>query len=540
MQIIEKREDGKLILIENYRVRGEHIKQHAMQESLQEFIIEGNKFKCLAAFRFPISRPDEKNLNDRYYNTPLWENVIKMKMGEGSYGLMDHPEGDGSTKDRFCVWHNVHISEDKKLTLADCYLFGRWGQDVLDGLEAGGEVGLSTVGFGEFKEDGCTIDEATYELDRVADFVLHPSYEVYGSLSDNIADASVKENTSNESVKDLKENKEKKDVKPMKQRQTLEERDFRRKITDAVNGIDLLPDLAEKLFQYEEIISYFEGVDYAEDLKEEIHAKYVELIEYKEDLVLKGFSHDALVEKHEILQTQHIALTEDFNGLRETIKGKDKESVVTQSLADDLKLYCSKLKDVVITEKAKQNGMYSGDEYHELFVFSQEQGTILENKNTQVVDLLVQIDTLTEKVTGFESVKEARQTRIIDRKKKITEATEKDINDAKVKEDAEKEYDRTHSMHFNETSQVEKYFNEKIASFPNLNLSSIKDEVLACKTVVEAQIKFSRLKAVLEVSPLEEAYSRETYVVKSKKEEVFPSKKLKESTNTTPSYEGWV
>ena len=84
-------------------------------------------------------------------------------------------------------------------------------------LEAGGKIGLSTSGFGEFKEDNQTIDPDTYELERVADFVFNPSFQVYGENSDRLDTTDKKESVEKvdsplieevqDKEKDMQENK---------------------------------------------------------------------------------------------------------------------------------------------------------------------------------------------------------------------------------------------------------------------------------------------------------------------------------------------
>jgi hypothetical protein len=177
----------KIKLVESFIVTDKEyskVEDNTLTESEKLLSIEeaGNKksYKAEAIYTFPISKPGQKNLNERIYPVKLWEKVIKEQQGFGNYGLMDHPEKEGSTKDAFCVWRNVRFSENKKLVLADAYLFGPWGRQVKEALEAGGKVGLSTSGFGEFEKDEMTVRADTYELERVADHVLNPSYAVFG------------------------------------------------------------------------------------------------------------------------------------------------------------------------------------------------------------------------------------------------------------------------------------------------------------------------------------------------------------------------
>ena len=144
---LEKREDGKYKLIENILIPASDIKPLPLTEESREIVRNGKKYKCIAAYTFPISRPDNENLNGRIYSSALWENVINKKMGNGNFGLCDHPEGDGSVKDAFTVWHNIRFSESRQLIVADAYLFGEWGRHCKEAIDAGGKIGLSSVGY---------------------------------------------------------------------------------------------------------------------------------------------------------------------------------------------------------------------------------------------------------------------------------------------------------------------------------------------------------------------------------------------------------
>ena len=186
-------------IVETYTVRPEEFHKQVINEGINSNSIrmiegeDGQSYKALAVYTFPISRPDEENLNGRIYTSKLWEKVIKEKQADGCFGLMDHPEDDGSTKNCWCVWRNLRFSDDRKLILADAYLFGFWGKQVLEALEAGGSIGLSTSGFGEFEDDNKTLNPKTYLLERVADHVLNPSYSVFGHQEDLKSDVGVNE-----------------------------------------------------------------------------------------------------------------------------------------------------------------------------------------------------------------------------------------------------------------------------------------------------------------------------------------------------------
>lgn len=156
---------------------------------LRELNVGGRMRKILASYRVPISKYTE-NLNGREYTRPLWERVKKLGMGENRYGLMGHPpdDSDGNPRDTFCVWTNLELTED--IVYMTMHLFGDNGRQVKEAIDAGGDIGLSSVGFGEIGENGRTVIVESFELDRPADYVLNPSQETFGSSYDEVTNTS--------------------------------------------------------------------------------------------------------------------------------------------------------------------------------------------------------------------------------------------------------------------------------------------------------------------------------------------------------------
>lgn len=199
------KEKGKVLLIEQINISNPVIQKPTNQQSLVESS-NGNQYKSLAIIRnVPVTKFTE-NANGRIYPRPLWENVVRNKLAEGTYCLADHPVGDsdGSVKDIVGVWRNFKLKEDKGV--ADLYLVGKLGQHFLETLEAGGSNGLSSVGFGELQEDEKTVDPESYELLRLSDWVLSPSQGVYAK-SDNIDYNSINRLTESENYTNKKERK---------------------------------------------------------------------------------------------------------------------------------------------------------------------------------------------------------------------------------------------------------------------------------------------------------------------------------------------
>ena len=154
---------------------------------LSEAVIKENGRKCLGAFKMPISRVDVRNANGRIYGRNLYEKVIR-EFRKDTFALCDHPEGasSGSIKDAAAVISNPVI--EGNTVFADFYLFGPNGRLILEALEAGAQIGTSSVGYGELLE-GDIVDPATYEVERFADFVLTPSQGTFGSLDGAITES---------------------------------------------------------------------------------------------------------------------------------------------------------------------------------------------------------------------------------------------------------------------------------------------------------------------------------------------------------------
>ena len=131
-----------------------------------------------------------KNKNGRIYSKQLWEAVGHRKSFEGGSCLADHAEKEGSTT-RICgTWHNFRVNEN--YATADLYLIGEHGQLFLEAiLSKNKNLGLSTVGFGDFLSDGITVNPDTYELseESVCDWVLTPSQGVFATY-ENYVDTS--------------------------------------------------------------------------------------------------------------------------------------------------------------------------------------------------------------------------------------------------------------------------------------------------------------------------------------------------------------
>jgi hypothetical protein len=155
------------------------------------------KYQALAIVRnVPFTR-FTRNRNGRTYLRELWQRVLETI--EGSLSFCDHPlentnyhphSGDGSME-RICgVFHNARLGEE--CGYVDWYLVGPIGKLILETLQAGAKgVGLSTVGFGQIKENYYdangfilegVVDPETFIYERT-DCVFQPSQGVFATIA---------------------------------------------------------------------------------------------------------------------------------------------------------------------------------------------------------------------------------------------------------------------------------------------------------------------------------------------------------------------
>lgn len=523
------------------------------KEDLNESIIsvkeaQGDKqYKALAVYTFPISRPNQRNLNNRIYTDTLWENQIKNKRGEGCFGLMDHPENEGSVKDTWCVWRNLRFSADKKLILCDAYLFGNWGRQVLEALEAGGRVGLSSSGWGDFLEDNTTLNPETYELERPADFVLNPSYEVFGVQDDLIESMKNEQISSNLTAINESETlevspKEKieennKMVENKKASPSLEERNFSFNMRSMFKEACKIEDIQERIKENKTLIGYLEG--HEDSIKAEIEAKIVS----DEQAIVEGYKKSFELEnKNKELEEQIANLTktvEESASLKETIESlnkqietlkeqvKENESLKEEfenacTLLDSMKEYTTKQEELVRLAKAEKNSMVSAKEYKETLAFSEELEEENKKLKREALSLKRKLSFLLEASKKKEDDDEDDEDEDDDDEDEVKEPETKS-NDKDDDEKEEKKESR-YSIYKGLNPDVVDYYED--LEYRNPKVVKIKEEILSKHTVLEAQKTYLKLKALVEEKDTKlYRLGEKTYV---------------EKTTKNPIREGWL
>lgn len=147
---------------------------------------------------------NNKNRNGRIYNKKLWENIfadanmLERLNSRRMLGELDHPNDDGQVRRTSHIVTELRPDWDAGLVYGTLELLNHDQGDaaLLRALvEQGMQVCVSSRGFGDYLDDGCTIDPESFKL-ITFDIVLDPSVpvaklnQVAEKLNESLADES--------------------------------------------------------------------------------------------------------------------------------------------------------------------------------------------------------------------------------------------------------------------------------------------------------------------------------------------------------------
>jgi hypothetical protein len=235
-------------LVENILVPGNLIEK--LDVPLKEATVGDKSYPILAVYRFPFTRPGQKNLNNRIYPYELWDRVFQQNPITTS--LVNHPEDDGDPARIWAVMKNGGYNQDRTLGLVDCYVIdNEFGKTAIGVLVAGAGIGLSSSGLGDFEADGITVCPNTFELERWADWVCQPSSSVFGTLDDKKESIVLPEGN----AKPVEEGKQ------MKTLTLREKRELEASLKKIYEDIKVISNLKERLSRAKEALTFYEGED---------------------------------------------------------------------------------------------------------------------------------------------------------------------------------------------------------------------------------------------------------------------------------------
>jgi hypothetical protein len=343
------RAKGKTLLIEdcNYiitKTNLEVLKEGTLIES------DGKKYEALAVVKnCPVSKYTI-NKNNRIYGKDLWETIQKSGNFEGTYSLADHPVEEGSVKDTWGIWHGLTLTEDG--AFSNLYLIE---EKPLRILKAGGSLGTSSVGYGEFQEDGQTVDANSYELERLGDIVLNPSQGTFASF-ENIQETQknekkeqsfLSENTNNKIEID-KENSIKDNNSEDLQMNKLEVLNAKNHIKNALKEAKESTNYKDQIDKLEEMF-----VDVPDELTEQKNKISETISELKtkmsEEIVNKSKSLEEKVKEYTELKTKFDTVNASLTSMTENFKKA--EAIINKAgLQEDTDKVCYKTADAQMME----------------------------------------------------------------------------------------------------------------------------------------------------------------------------------------------
>jgi len=532
---------AKQRLQESFQINKENIKKLSLKESEQIIEKDGEQYNCRGAYEIPVWRLDEKNLNERNYTSSIAEKL--MSESKTTLGLANHPEGEADVKDTFAVEKNPHVREG--IMYVDAYFVGANGELANEIIEAGGEIGLSSSAFGEVQKDGTVLTEG-FAIERYADWVESPSYQVYAGkdtkiitnesveeitagkikeedvITATMIDATAvnedelsEENSTNIEEEDKKVNheKEKKERVMPETKDTklsIEEKNLKLGVKHLFQEAEAVEDLKEKRGKYEEILNYCEGVSFASDYIEKANEEIGKINQMFYELADKGKEVDSLKESSE---KEKQGLEEQLKEKQEEIQAIEEKFDKAVEMLDDLKLREQKINEMYKIVVAEKNGMVTASDYNELNKYCEKVEKELKEAKKENRDLK---KALTEKKR--EKPVTVKEDEKVVEKEPIQEATT-------TEEDLEQ---YNNSPNFEE---ILEWYEEKVKVFPKIK--EFKEEILTKRTIMEAQRAFLRFKDLIEDAP--SPYKTKYYGGLAKTE----SKAKRSHTSSMKIREGW-
>jgi hypothetical protein len=507
-------------LIENFSLHSKSIKEIPLKEKL----IESNGMELIAKrkFRCPVSRYDYENLNGRIYSKKLWEKVIKEQkdIWEGCPCLADHPTGDdsGSVRNIVGIWNNLHFGESKdNLLYADITFVGDLGQKAIDVMEAGGRVGFSSSGFGDLKEDSKYIDEATYQIERISDWVLTPSQEVYGYIDDELKET-IKEEINildKTSTNIVEENIITEKSKEKHMLNEIEKKNFKMGVNNLKKSALAESDLSKKLTLFKEIVEYTQDVEEGKDIFTEA-TKEIEIIEGKiAELAKKGEKLDEAVSKVDEVSKQKEKVETVLTEKEKVLTKVSEKYEVAKSMLEDLRIREKNIKKMYEISIAEKNGMVSAEDYVKLNEYSESLEDKLNSLKDEIRKIKKENMILKRKLESDDEDEDDEEDKVDEKKKKekqeylrLKRKFEADKKDDKEDDDEEIDDDDTNaermakvraakkdSYNFRNDNEVMEYYLD--IKKHNPNVVKIKETILECKTVKEASHRYMTLKDLI-------------------------------------------
>jgi len=387
-----------------------------------------------------------------------------------------------------------------------------------------------------------TIDPESYEIERVADFVLDPSYEVYGRQEDVISNPEPLEdettiraygehttakrgNTMNESTQTNKVH-------------VVEQKNFKMSVRGLLRDARANEDVQARLDAMNEILTYFDDVDFAQDLKEEVEIEIDALNEQIRDLARKGEALPELEEGTKNLNEQITVLTEENASLKEEVEALTGKYEDATELLDSLKVFANKVRSLYESMRARANGMIKADEYQELLAYVEEKEVEINDLKEQLVEARVQAPA---KAAKKEELRNARRRPApkMERKtvKRRTATKRRSMKEGFVPPSYAPK--KTDTLLEDANTEVALYYQDLEGANPRV--VKIRKEILGSKTLMEAQMTYLRLKGLIDDDDMETVERRDINRIDSGDKELMKEHQVAAlSRREAPAHKDWI
>jgi len=442
-----------------------------IKESSNKIVHEGKEYKSLSEWEIPVWRLGRKNLNGRTYHESLGKRIEEMCKNLVTAALADHPHGDegGSVKDILAVSKNPHVREG--ILWVNTIIVDENFENKLEKMtEAGYGLGVSSSVFGDVDSEGNVLDESV-EVERYFDFVLDPSYQVYVTKESHKGSSSTTESTINNKL--INEDTNNKGEIPMdNSKQEAMDKVYRLNIKGLMTEAEKKTTLAEKVSAYEDISASIDNT--FPDIKESIDEKLTKLRHEAIILAEKATQVDKLTEDVAIKENEKNSLKENFDKLSKEKEALDKKYAESCKLLDELKENYNKSLSVIENQTFELGSRFTAKEYESLVV--KENDTIKTKKSykeqLEKLSLLVE-----EQKKNINSLKEENSKL----KEKETSVIEESVEKKTVSKKEDLELDIRNDR------EVNNYYNDLCSYDENFTRQDVKEKILDCKTVMEAQ-----------------------------------------------------
>lgn len=386
------------------------------------------------------------------------------------------------------------------------------GQLAKEILEAGGDIGLSSSAYGDIDEKSKQIMLEGFEVERYADWVDSPSYEVFATGEGKLdieKKTTVEEQKKTELIEDKSTNitntdKKTKEKTIMAEKKetglSIEEKNLKIGVSNLFKEVDNMDSPRKKLVGLAEIIEYCNGEEFAQEYTEKAQTQIDTISEDLHKLAEKSKTQEtelkSLQEGKEDSDKSIEELTTELTELKVTMTEVTEKYDVATGLLDDLKERENKLKEMLDVALAEKNGMVTASEYKELQLYVEsieEDLKKLKESNLEYRKRLKKNAKKKDEDLNDELINSLDEDETEDGKEDIKEDA-KDTGKEEIEEDDDGSY------HFKwDNVDVQHYYEDLLEQNPNVE--KIKEEILSKRTLMEAQKAYLNLKDLVEDIP---------------------------------------